>query len=338
MSVPVVICDDSSFARKQVARALPQGWDVDLTYAANGREGVEAIADGKADVLFLDLTMPEMDGFEVLEYIREHDLPTVPIVISGDIQPDSYDRVMQLGAIAFIKKPVDTAALSEILAQYGVLDVLTGVDLEPQAPTAVAQEADTGVDFYDWCQEISNVAMGRAADLLASVIENKVEISIPKVNALAPCDLNARMQTTTSNEGAFIINQGFVGRGIAGETLVILQQNDIEKVAALMGYASELDRELACEFVMDVSNILVGAFLKGITSQLDINLSQGQPEIYVRSNDGETLVRSSAEDKKILAIELSYTLGEEMIHCDQLVLFTESSQRELNQLIDYAMG
>ena len=41
MSIPVLICDDSSFARKQMARALPQHWDVSLSYAKNGLEALD---------------------------------------------------------------------------------------------------------------------------------------------------------------------------------------------------------------------------------------------------------------------------------------------------------
>lgn len=334
MSVPVVICDDSSFARKQVARALPKGWDVDITYATNGREGVEAIAAGHGDVLFLDLTMPEMDGFEALEYIREHDLQTLPIVISGDIQSDSHDRVKALGAVAFIKKPVDAEALSVILDQYGVLDVLTGADQE-NSPTVADDEAAAPVDFYDWCQEISNVAMGRAADLLATVIAQKVELSIPKVNVLEPSELNMMLQATTSADGVFVINQGFIGRGISGETMIFLEQRDLEQVAALMGQSQDVKGEAAYELVIDVSNILVGAFLKGVADQLGIALSQTQPEVYIGGADADGLERGAIGEEKILAIDLRYTLGDEMVSCDQLLLFTESSQQELRIIIDY---
>ena len=111
MSTPVVICDDSSFARKQMARALPKDWDVDVTFAGNGEEAVIAIKEGKADVLFLDLTMPILDGYGVLEAIRAEDLPTMVIVVSGDIQPEARDRVKSLGALDFIKKPVTTENL-----------------------------------------------------------------------------------------------------------------------------------------------------------------------------------------------------------------------------------
>ena len=121
MALPVLICDDSSFARKQMKRALPADWDVDVTFAGNGLEGLDAIRAGKGEVVFLDLTMPELDGYGVLEQIRKEDLPAMVIVVSGDIQPDAQDRVHKLGAMAFIKKPIDQAKAAEVLTQFGIL-------------------------------------------------------------------------------------------------------------------------------------------------------------------------------------------------------------------------
>jgi CheY-like chemotaxis protein len=69
MAIPLLICDDSNMARKQVARSLPDGWDVDITFATNGVEGLSAIREGKGEMVFLDLTMPEMDGYGVLEHV-----------------------------------------------------------------------------------------------------------------------------------------------------------------------------------------------------------------------------------------------------------------------------
>ncbi|WP_028671617.1 response regulator [Saccharospirillum impatiens] len=120
MSTPVLICDDSSFARKQVQRALPPDWDVDVTFAGNGEEGLSAINAGKGDVVFLDLTMPVMDGFEVLEAIKKQDLPCLVVVISGDIQPEAMARVKKLGAVDFIKKPVDAQRLQQVLTDFGI--------------------------------------------------------------------------------------------------------------------------------------------------------------------------------------------------------------------------
>ena len=121
MAIPLLICDDSNMARRQLVKALPEGWDVSISYASNGLEALAAIRQGKGEMVFLDLTMPELDGFGVLAAIREEDLKSVVIVISGDIQPLARDRVMQLGAIDFIKKPVSQEKLRQTLETFGLL-------------------------------------------------------------------------------------------------------------------------------------------------------------------------------------------------------------------------
>lgn len=121
MTIPLLICDDSNMARKQVARALPDSWDVDITFATNGVEGLDAIREGKGEMTFLDLTMPEMDGYGVLESVFSEGLNAMIIVISGDIQPEARERVKKLGAIDFIKKPVNKEKLADVLNSYGLL-------------------------------------------------------------------------------------------------------------------------------------------------------------------------------------------------------------------------
>ncbi len=121
MSIPLLICDDSAMARKQVVRALPEGWEVAVTMAANGAEGIDAIRAGKGEMVFLDLTMPELDGYGVLEKVRQEGLKSIIIVISADIQPEARDRVMKLGALDFIKKPVDGKKLQDVLKKYGLI-------------------------------------------------------------------------------------------------------------------------------------------------------------------------------------------------------------------------
>jgi CheY-like chemotaxis protein len=121
MGIPLLICDDSSMARKQVARSLPDGWEVDIEYATNGLEGLEAIRQGKGEMVFLDLTMPQMDGYEVLQKIREEQHKAMVIVISGDIQPEAMERVKTLGALDFIKKPINKEKLHSVLHEFGLL-------------------------------------------------------------------------------------------------------------------------------------------------------------------------------------------------------------------------
>jgi len=121
MPIPLLICDDSNMARKQLRKALPASWEVDVSFATNGREGLQAIREGRGEVVFLDLTMPEMDGYEVLQKIRDEGLKCFVIVISADIQPEARARVMKEGAAAFIKKPINGEKLMEVLRGYGLI-------------------------------------------------------------------------------------------------------------------------------------------------------------------------------------------------------------------------
>jgi CheY-like chemotaxis protein len=65
--------------------------------------------------------MPTMDGYQVLEALKQEDLNTFVIVVSADIQPLAQQRAKSLGAIAFVKKPVDTKVLQTVLNEYGIL-------------------------------------------------------------------------------------------------------------------------------------------------------------------------------------------------------------------------
>jgi two-component system chemotaxis response regulator CheY len=122
MSVPITVVDDSKISRKMVIKALPPDWDVEITQAENGEEALEAYRAGKAEVMFLDLTMPVMDGYQVLESLQKEQLNTFVFVVSADIQPDAQERVKKLGAMAFIKKPVSTEVINQVLKEYGIID------------------------------------------------------------------------------------------------------------------------------------------------------------------------------------------------------------------------
>ncbi len=121
MSLPILVVDDSAMARKMLIKSLPPEWDVSISQAANGIEAMVAYREGKAAVMFLDLNMPEMDGYQVLEALRQEDMNSMVIVVSADIQPIAQERVMSMGAIAFVKKPISFDALNSVLKEYGVM-------------------------------------------------------------------------------------------------------------------------------------------------------------------------------------------------------------------------
>lgn len=117
----VLIADDSSMSRKMVLRSLPESLTEDVRQVCNGSEVMEAYHAGQVDLLFLDLTMPVMDGFQTLEALKREDANVVVVVISADIQPLARQRVFDLGAAAFVAKPVTAEAVLNALHVIGVL-------------------------------------------------------------------------------------------------------------------------------------------------------------------------------------------------------------------------
>ena len=121
MAVSVLVVDDSPIARKMLIKALPPDWDIEITQASNGIEALAAYRAGRVDVMFLDLTMPDMDGYQVLETLRKEDLNCLVIVVSADVQEKAQERVLAMGTIAFIRKPITAEGLRDVLKQYGIV-------------------------------------------------------------------------------------------------------------------------------------------------------------------------------------------------------------------------
>lgn len=121
MPISVLVVDDSAMARKMLIKSLPPDWDIEIRQACNGEEALAAYREGRADVIFLDLNMPGIDGYGVLETLQAEDLNCFVIVVSADVQPQARERVMKLGAIAFVQKPVDAGKLEPVLREYGVV-------------------------------------------------------------------------------------------------------------------------------------------------------------------------------------------------------------------------
>ena len=121
MAVPLLVADDSRLSRRSVIKALPPELEFSIAEAANGREAIEQLESFSFKLLLLDLTMPDIDGVGVLEYLAgKADRPDV-IVISADFQPEKQRIVMELGAKKFIRKPLDKEELAMTLFELGYL-------------------------------------------------------------------------------------------------------------------------------------------------------------------------------------------------------------------------
>ena len=112
--------DDAYFFQRALSKS---GSQCSLKHVADGGAAVkllgEALSNGSRmpDLVFLDLKMPVMNGFEVLEWIRRQQLSCPPpvIVLSGSDQEADRVRALELGASEFVVKPITAGGLADRL-------------------------------------------------------------------------------------------------------------------------------------------------------------------------------------------------------------------------------
>ncbi|MBF0376146.1 MAG: response regulator [Desulfamplus sp.] len=126
MALSVLLVDDSKFVRKGIAKELPtilDGKELIFSEASNGNEALELLYVNSYDIVFLDLTMPEKTGYDVLESLKERGIKANIVVLTADIQPESEKIVRSLGAIGYMEKqrPLNREALMKVLQETNIL-------------------------------------------------------------------------------------------------------------------------------------------------------------------------------------------------------------------------
>lgn len=104
-----LVVDDSKISRKWLIEMIPKKIveNAEIIEGCNGEEAITLYEDHQPDVVFLDITMPIIDGFEALERIRAINPEALVVMISADRQKSTKEKVLSLGASAIISKPID---------------------------------------------------------------------------------------------------------------------------------------------------------------------------------------------------------------------------------------
>ncbi|ODX60971.1 chemotaxis protein CheC [Vibrio parahaemolyticus] len=331
MSFPVLICDDSALARKQMARSLPATLNPDITFAIHGKNALEELAQKEFKLMFLDLTMPEMDGYETLENMQRLGNKTPVVVVSGDIQPKAKERVFALGAKAFIQKPIAKDELKNALKEL--------IEPEPRpliiTPSVIELPILRRRDIY---MEVANVSIGRAADALARHFDVFVQLPLPNVNIFEVSELHMALRDLASHDNVSGVCQGFCGEGIAGEALVILSDSSVSDLKKLMKVPADSEELEELELLMDISNILVGSFLNGLGEQSEVRFFQSPPVLLGQHISIDSIIESTTGAfKRTMTFEVSYNIEGTSIRCDLLFMFVDESLPLLDNKLAYLM-
>ena len=117
MKPKVLIVEDSVSARHFVKSCLADR-NLELIEAPDGRQGLAMLSEQCPDLVLLDLTMPVMDGFEALPKMKQLAPETPVVVLTADVQKRTVDRITDLGADLFLKKPPKKQLLLEAVERF----------------------------------------------------------------------------------------------------------------------------------------------------------------------------------------------------------------------------
>jgi len=115
----ILVVDDSKVMRDMVVACLRAITGTSFVQASSGLEAIERLSLAPFDLMVLDLNMPDVNGVEVLEFVRSQDrlraLPVLVVTTRGD--DGSRERVLEAGATGFLAKPfTPDAIIAEVRA------------------------------------------------------------------------------------------------------------------------------------------------------------------------------------------------------------------------------
>jgi len=116
----ILIAEDSSTMRALIISAISALGDFTIVEAANGFDALRILPQEKVDLVITDINMPDINGLELVNFIRNNDhYRTTPlIIISTEGSEKDREKGLRLGADAYLVKPFSPGDLQTLLQKY----------------------------------------------------------------------------------------------------------------------------------------------------------------------------------------------------------------------------
>lgn len=187
-------------------------------------------------------------------------------------------------------------------------------------------------DQTEALQEISNVAMGRAGDALARLLNVFVRLSVPRIRPVQGSDLVGALGQVQGDAWVAAVRQGF-HHTLRGEALVLFGQEGRQDLAAALGHAHQRDSD--DEMLLELGNLLVGACLCGIGEQIGADLGFSPPVLMAEQTRPIDLVDPNILHwRRALLVEIEFGLEHSAFVSHVLILLAEDSLPKLREALD----
>ncbi len=160
----VLLADDHDDNRRLIARLLTS-LGLDVLCASNGREAIELCKKNEPKLVLMDIQMPEMDGIEAFNVLRQHGFTHPIVALTANAMSHEADKYLALGFDGHLKKPIERKAFIATIAQY----------YGKETDEKVASSAISSVDMSDLVVEFkSNLALEQQ-DLILHIKNNDLK-------------------------------------------------------------------------------------------------------------------------------------------------------------------
>ena len=147
-----LIIDDEPLARERIREMLKKEGDVELIDdAENGGEAIEKIKSGEPDIIFLDIQMPDMDGFQVLEKLGTEILSHIPAIIFVTAFDQHALRAFEFHALDYLLKPFDRERFAETLGRAKPQQINTReANSDSRRILNLLEQINTRPEYLEW--------------------------------------------------------------------------------------------------------------------------------------------------------------------------------------------
>lgn len=181
MSIKAIIVDDERLAREGLKQLLAETGDIELVgEAANADEAIELVEKHKPQLLFLDIEMPEKNGFDLLEELIE-----TPYVIFTTAYNEFALKAFEVNAMDYILKPIELPRLKEAISR--VKKQIIEIDQQPKSNRTLTETDQVFIRDGDkcWFIKLTDIRMIESAGNYAKIHFDKYQPLIHKtLNAL----------------------------------------------------------------------------------------------------------------------------------------------------------
>ncbi|MGD9731592.1 MAG: hypothetical protein AB7U45_05355 [Desulfamplus sp.] len=199
-------------------------------------------------------------------------------------------------------------------------------------------------DQYEMLKEVVNLAMGQAGKDLATILNSFVDLSVPEIQIVEAEHIAEKVlkeSVFNENERVNLFRQNFHSMSfMEGEAIVIFNNETRQRVAQILGVSDQVNTVEEIDFMLELTNLMVGACMNSISEQLfNQKMSFSPPEILsensvLRNIAYETFKRRNLKWEYTLLSKITFILKDRSFKSDLLIFISEKAIQAVNESLN----